>query len=195
MRSKPFHVFLYLIIFCFSSKNIVAQKSHYIIDSIINYKLDNEHTFKFKFYYYDSMNSNIQLVKIQIFSNNTLIQTIKTKKDIVSSIEQELIDYNFDGYMDISVRREAAHGGWSYWIWKYSKKDNMYYYDNQLSGNMGLELDKRGKNIVFFYKEDWQHESWDTFKFVNDKLTWIKGLDQRKYHKGSDLSTTVVETR
>ena len=200
MISKTLYIISFVMILIFSSMNLSAQntintqKSNYIIDSIINYKLDNTHTYKFKFYYYDKPNMGTQLVKIEIFSNNSLFQTIVTKKEIFSPISQELIDYNFDGYKDISVRSDAGHGGWTFWIWKYSKKENKFIYDNQLSGNMGLELDKKEKNIVFTYRESWQHESWYTYKFVNDSLTWIKALDVRKYYKGSDFSKRVVES-
>ncbi len=157
-----------------SKKDI--NKGTYSYDSIVNEQS------KFKFCYFDNEKGIISIRDISIFSNNKLIQKIETNKnntiyEINDELhKEELIDYNFDGIKDISINTNCgATGNCSYLVWLYSKKDNQYHFAKELSG-MGLELDKIGKNIIYHYREGWPAEYWDTYKYINGKFTWIKGV-------------------
>lgn len=161
-----------------NQKNLFQVKM--ITDSIVNYKLDKSHIFKFKFYYSDSTDGPLCLVKIKIYSNDSLIQTIVTKKVILGSIKQQLIDYNFDGYKDISVRYNCGSGGCAYWIWKYNKTDKKYHYAKEISEMLGLNIDEPNKNIVFNYRGGFEEQHWSTYKYVDDKLIFVKGLLEKR---------------
>ena len=115
------------------------------------------------------------LRKIIILKNNKPFQSIHTKKDVLDK-EFKLLDWNFDGYKDICVLYNCGSGGCAYWIWNYSKSKNKFVYNKQLSEILGLEMDSVSKYIVFHYRCGYESEYWDTMKYVNNKLVFIKGL-------------------
>lgn len=128
----------------------------------------------FKFTFISDSSGHV-LRKIIIYKNEKLFQTINTNKDVLDR-EFKLIDWNFDGYKDICVLYNCGSGGCAYWIWNYSKAKNKFIYNKQLSEILGLEMDSVSKFIVYHYRCGYQEEYWDTMKYVNNKLVFVKGL-------------------
>ena len=82
-------------------------------DSIPPSKFDGLRALSFKF----NVDSLGHLLKtIEVYSNNKHIQKIIANKEIERN-EFQLIDWNFDGYKDISVLYNCGSGGCAYWIW------------------------------------------------------------------------------
>ena len=195
MIQKAILSFLMIFLFCsplfsqkIASSKLDPLKEKFIFDSITNNKS------KYKFCYVEKTNGSLRLYSIEIFTDNKLIQKIKIAKksedfEIYDEIHKEaLLDYNFDGIKDISINTNCgATGHCSYLVWLYSKKDNQYHFAKELSG-MGLELDEIGKNIIYHYREGWQAEYWDTYKYINGKFTWIKGVYQENTNTYSETT-------
>ena len=141
---------------------------------------------KFIFYYHEDSTESIKLDKIEIFLKESLIQTLEKEElyneiDYIGNYNHEIIDdYNFDGIKDIAIKCDCGSGGCTYLVWLYSKKDNKYHLSKDLSGEIGLELDKKNKNIIFHYRAGWAQEIWSTFKFVNEQMNWVKELYQER---------------
>ena len=147
-------------------------------DSIVPTKIDGWNTFSFKF----NMDSAGDLLKtIGVYSSNKLVQKIIANKDIAQN-KFELIDWNFDGYKDISVLYGCGSGGCNYWIWNYSPKLNKYIYNKELSEVIGLELDTFHQYIIFHYRAGFSEENWDTLKYKDNKLSFVKGLYRERWN-------------
>jgi hypothetical protein len=123
------------------------------------------------------------LSKILVYQGNSLYQKIDANKSIYLK-EFRLVDWNFDGFKDISVLNESGSGGRSYWIWLFNPKKCNYVYNEELSQIWGLEQDTISSYIVHHFRNGAAEENWDTLKFVNGKLEYVKGLYQQRY---SDL--------
>ena len=147
-------------------------------DSIVPTKIGGWNTFSFKF----NMDSAGDLLKtIGVYSSNKLVQKIIANKDIEQN-KFELIDWNFDGYKDISVLYGCGSGGCNYWIWNYSPKLNKYIYNKELSEVIGLELDTFHQYIIFHYRAGFSEENWDTLKYKDNKLSFVKGLYRERWN-------------
>jgi hypothetical protein len=90
--------------------------------------------------------------------------------------EFQLIDWNFDGHKDISVLYNCGSGGCAYWIWNYSSKENRYIYNKELSEVLGLEIDTTDQYIVLHFRAGYSEENWDSLKYKDNKLIFVKGL-------------------
>jgi hypothetical protein len=121
------------------------------------------------------------LKTIHVYSNFIKIQEITANKHIERK-EFRLVDWNFDGYKDISVLDNCGSGGSSYWIWNYSPKTKKYYFNKELSEVLGLEIDAEEKAIIFHYREGYSKENWDSLQYKNNKLTFVKGLLQERWN-------------
>jgi hypothetical protein len=121
-----------------------------------------------------------QLTDIRICKDGTLFQVIDANKELLG-YEFKLIDWNFDGYKDITVLYNCGIGGSSYYIWNYSPKSKKFIYNKILSEVIGLKIDYISKNIIIHYRAGYAEESIDTFEYTNDKLTFIKGLFQERW--------------
>ena len=121
------------------------------------------------------------LKTILVYSNFIKIQEISANKYIERK-EFRLVDWNFDGYKDISILYNSGSGGSSYWIWNYSPKTRKYYFNKELSEVLGLEIDTEEKAIIFHYSEGYSREYWDTLQYKNNKLTFVKGLLQERWN-------------
>ena len=106
---------------------------------------------------------------IKFYKGNALLQTIHANKNIERN-QFELLDWNFDGYKDITVLDNCGSGGCTYWIWNYSPKDKKYVYSSQLSEHIGLEMDSISRYIVFHYTSGFSEENWDTLEYSNNNL-------------------------
>lgn len=147
-------------------------------DSIVPTKIDGWKAFSFKF----NLDSTGNLLKtINVYYNNKLEQRIIANK-FIGQNKFELIDWNFDGYKDISVLYGCGSGGCNYWIWNYSPKLNKYIYNKELSEVIGLEIDTFHQYIVFHYRAGFSEEKWDTLKYKDDKLSFVKGLYRERWN-------------
>jgi len=141
-------------------------------DSLVAFKVDGAPQLGYKF----NVDSSGYLLKsIIIYSDNIPIQIIDANKEIERK-DFQLVDWNFDGYKDISVLYNCGSGGCSYWIWDYSKESGKYYYNNELSEHLGLEIDTISKFIIFHYRAGGNEEYWDSLQYNNKILSFVKGL-------------------
>ena len=131
-------------------------------------------------YKFNVDSSGYFLKSIIIYSDNIPIQIIASNKSIQGK-DFQLVDWNFDGYKDISVLYNCGSGGCAYWIWNYSKENGKYYYNNDLSENLGLEIDTISKFIIFHYRAGANEEHWDSSQYKNNKLSFVKGLYKQSW--------------
>ena len=105
--------------------------------------------------------------KILIYSSNQLVQTIEHNGEC---LDFELMDWNFDGYNDISVLFDAgATGNTSYRVWFYNVKKQKFEINKDfLEGNNFIDTVK--KRIVHHYREGSSFEFWGYYKYKNEKL-------------------------
>jgi hypothetical protein len=149
-------------------------------DSIPPTNINDHQSLSFKF---DLDSSGYILKTIHIYSGDTETQKIKTHKQINAN-EFQLIDWNFDGHKDITALASRGSSGCSYWIWNYSPTSGKYNYNRQLSEYLGLEIDTLNQYIVFHYRAGYPEEIWDSLKYVNNKLQFVKGLYRERYTDG-----------
>lgn len=147
-------------------------------DTIHPTKIDKNTELSFKF---NLDTSGYFLKTINVYSSDKLIQRIETNKEI-SGNYFHLIDWNFDGCKDICVRSGCGSGGCGYWIWNYSPMTNDFIYNKELSGVLGLEMDCANQFIIFHYRNGYSGEFWDSLKYVNDKLQFVKGLHRERWN-------------
>jgi hypothetical protein len=94
-------------------------------------------------------------------------------------VEQRLfsmVDWNFDGYKDITVLANSGSGGRSYFIWNYSPSIHRYMYNQDLSGVLGLSMNSEAKQIIFYAREGFAKEGWDSLRYEQNKLTFKGSL-------------------
>ena len=121
------------------------------------------------------------LNKIEVYSDDKIHQIIKVNK-IVESKKMSFVDWNFDGYKDITIINSQGSGGTNYSIWCYNANDKKFIYNSDLSDTLGLEIDSISKYIIFHYRAGWQEEYWDTLKYNKSKLVFIKGMYQQQWN-------------
>jgi hypothetical protein len=155
----------------------IEVKKDVIKDSISGYINPKLGLYSFKF---DLDTAHLKLKKIKIYSDGKLVQTIKTNKEC-EHLDFSLIDWNFDGYKDITAIYNCGSGGCAYWIWNYSPKLNKFVYNTVLSERLGLEIDLVSKCIVFHFRDGVHLEYWDTMKYCNNKLVLVKGFTQKRW--------------
>jgi hypothetical protein len=192
MKPTIFFVIFILCYFSCSQKNnkvtidnqlvLEAEKNNALVtakeDSIPATKISHSKTLSFKF---NTDSSGYYLKTINIYSDGILYQKINTNKDIENK-KFQLIDWNFDGFKDITVLNNCGSGGCAYWIWNYSLEEEKYIYNKELSEVLGLEIDIPNKFIVFHYRSGYEAEIWDTLKYKNDKLIIVKGLYRERWN-------------
>lgn len=166
------HIFIYLAIFILISCNSINKEigeNTLSKDSLVNTE-NPKHSYKFNV---DS--TGYILTSINIYSESKCIQKIITKKDIESKYF-ELIDWNFDGYKDISVLSNCGSGGCAYWIWNYLPNRGTYEYNKELSEVLGLEIDSIQKQIIFHHRFGDQDEYWKYYEYKDYKLVFIREI-------------------
>ena len=97
-------------------------------NSIENVEIGENKVFSFKFI---KDRDSLHLIKINIYQNDKIFQTIKTNKECYEK-KHQFIDWNFDGYKDITVLSDCGSGGCTYWIWNYDSKEGKFIYNSQL---------------------------------------------------------------
>lgn len=180
-------LFILLVLSCNTKKDKelptekiqVKEFKDYIVigDSIIENKVENMPQLSYSFV---SLDSGFILNEIKVFRDSKLVQTI-TVNEPFDKNQIRLIDWNFDGYKDISVLSNCGSGGCAYIIWEYLPKKEQYLYNKSLSNIMGLEIDTVSKYIVFHNRSGYSEENWDTLKYINNKLEFVKGLYRTRY--------------
>ena len=167
MMTKPLLIIAILILAAWipkrdmqsKSSNIIHAQEHILLsevdsnrskdsDSIPPINIGKFKIFSFNFYV---DKSGYQLNMIKIFTGGKLVQTIRANK-IIERKKFELIDWNFDGYRDISVLYNCGSGGCAYWIWNYVPKSNRYVYNKRLSEVLGLDLDSINHKVLYNYR-------------------------------------------
>ena len=159
------------------NKNSINKLIKSMEDSIPPTFINKFDMLSFKFNV-DSIGNTLK--SIIIYSKNSVLQKIIANKDIAQN-KFELIDWNFDGHKDISVRSGCGSGGCTYWIWNYSPEKKKYLYNSELSEAF-LELDSVNKFIIFHNRAGFNEEIWDSFQYINYKLTFIKGMHQERWN-------------
>lgn len=182
-----------LILFiCFTSCNKESKENKENKESVVVEQVSNDKVtvitadslqtnigktiFTFKF-----VEDAIDLKAIRIYSQNQLIQTIQMTYKPVEDKKYEFIDWNFDGYKDITLLFNRGSGGNAYWIWNYNPKEKKFFYNEILSERLGLEIDSKTKSIIFHYRFGYEYESWDTLQYVKDSLVFTKGVKVKKW--------------
>lgn len=158
-----------------NEKNSFKKLKH---DSIPPTKIVGDKSLSFKF----NIDSSGSLLKtINVYSDNILIQKITANKYFERK-EFQLIDWNFDVAKDITVLYNCGSGGCAYWIWNYSPTTNKFIYNKELSEVLGLEIDTVDQFIVFHYRGGYSEERWDSMKYVNNKLQFVKGRYRERWN-------------
>ena len=118
----------------------------------------------------DILRKNSIIVK----SGNKVFQTIKLKAPLPE--EFELIDWNFDGYKDVSILNPSGSAGVTYEIYNYDKVKNRFILNKELLDNY-LQIDSIHQRVVFTFSSGCDIKNRDTMKYVNNKLVFEKGLN------------------
>jgi len=164
-----------------SAQNISIENNSLfklIQDSIPPTKIVGDKSLSFKF----NIDSSGSLLKtINVYSEKNLIQKITANKYFESN-KFELIDWNFDGAKDITVIYNCGSGGCAYWIWNYSPTTNKFIFNKELSEVLGLEIDTANQFIVFHYRAGYSQERWDSLKYVNNNLQFVKGRYRERWN-------------
>jgi hypothetical protein len=135
--------------------------------------------FNFKFI---TDTAHLQLKKIKIYHEGKLFQTIRTNKESYGDDKYGLIDWNIDGYKDISVLwNRGATGNSAYWIWSYSPRKNKFVYNKELSG-AGVLIDSTAKYVIFHWRNGCEYEFWDSCKYINNKLHTVRSLHRIEWN-------------
>jgi hypothetical protein len=183
----------YLIIICFccfvncnnteklirtEDTNVLLIHDYKVIgDSIVELKKSEFPQMSYRFI---SLDSGFVLHEIKVYRDTKLIQKIPVNQPYDRK-EIRLIDWNLDGYKDLSVLTDRGSGGSTYIIWDYLPEKEQYLYNKSLSNIMGLEIDTVSKCIVFHNRFGFSEENWDTLKYINNKLEFVKGLYRTRY--------------
>jgi hypothetical protein len=159
--------------------NVLLFRDYKMVgDSIIENKIEKIPQMSYRFI---SIDSGIILDTLKIYKDFKLIQKLAVNEHFIQK-KTRLIDWNFDGYKDISVVSECGNAGCSYLIWNYIPKKQIYSMNNELSNKMGLELDSVAKKIVFHIRTGFAEENWDTFNYIDNKLEFEKGLYRTRFN-------------
>jgi hypothetical protein len=153
-----------------------------LFDSIICNPIAGKEQLSYKF---NIDSTNDFLKSIIVYADFKEMQKINVNQRVEGN-KFQLIDWNFDGYKDISVLSNSGSGGSTYFIWNYIPKSSKYVYNKDLSENLGLEIDSISKYIIFHYRAGYPEEKWDTFSYVNNKLHFLKGVYQERFSDGKN---------
>ena len=118
----------------------------------------------------DKLRKNSIIVK----SGNKVFQTIKLKAPLPE--EFELIDWNFDGFKDVSIRNPSGSAGVTYEVYNYDKVKNRFILNKELLENY-LQIDSIHQRVVFTFSSGCDIKNRDTMEYVNNKLVFEKGLN------------------
>ncbi len=118
----------------------------------------------------DRLRKNSIIVK----SGNKVFQTIKLKAPLPE--EFELIDWNFDGFKDVSIRNPSGSAVVNYEVYNYDKVKNRFILNKELLDNY-LKIDSIHQRVVFTFSSGCDIKNRDTMKYENNKLVFEKGLN------------------
>ena len=118
----------------------------------------------------DRLRKNSIIIK----SGIRVFQTIKLKAPLPE--EFELIDWNFDGFKDVSIRNPSGSAGVTYEVYNYDKVKNRFILNKELLDNY-LQIDSIHQRVIFKFSSGCDIKNRDTMKYVNNKLVFEKGLN------------------
>ncbi len=126
--------------------------------------------------------ANLTLHKIKIYHEGKLFQIISTNKESWGEDKYGLIDWNLDGYKDISVLwNRGATGNSAYWIWSYSPRKNKFVYNKELS-EAGILIDSTAKYVILHWRDGGEYEFWDSCQYINNKLQTVRALYRSQWN-------------
>ena len=146
------------------------------LDSIPEVEIGKGVFFSFKF---DLDSSRYSLDGFKVYQKGKLIHNITY--DGFSFYEYDLIDWNFDGYKDISILDHCGSGGCAYYIWNYIPQENGFKLNQELSGYLGLERDSVNQWIIFHYRAGYTEEMWSVKKYVADTLFPVRNRFRERW--------------
>lgn len=132
------------------------------------------------------------LTSIKVYWEGKLHQTI-TYEDYYEKVE--LIDWNFDGYKDISVLESAGNTGNTFYsVWLFNPENKIYARNKELDSKSGF-IDTVNQLIVNHYRTGFELELWEYYSFKNSKLVFDHGKKKElvSYKGKRAFKTTLSE--
>lgn len=159
--------FIYILLLYFGdNKNKVMQ-------SIKEY---NFTTF-YSFYKHDSTYIIIDSIIIRNKTGKT-IQLLKVEENLnpISILYNPLSfeDYNFDGYIDISVTESGTGYNYSYYFWLYDHKSKLFKYNSALEKIVSPQFDIKNRKIISEYDSNYGTNIYTTYSWFNNRLVLEK---------------------
>lgn len=124
----------------------------------------------------------INKIKISRNDNNSLIQEILVSQARTWDSEKfgvYIEDINFDGYKDIRVQADTPAGAnvpYYYWLWDNNK--SKYIQNKDLEVVTSPTINPVNKEIVSNNRGSAAEYTQSEYKFINEKLTLIKEIEQ-----------------
>jgi hypothetical protein len=132
------------------------------------------------------------LKSIQVFIEDIEIQKIDFETPKLK-INYQFVDWDFDGIKDLTILDNCGSGGCNYQIWNFDPITDKFVYNKQLSNRLGIELDSEKEQLIFHYREGFNHEFWIFKKYENKKLITTKTID-REVRTYDTISWNVYES-
>lgn len=150
-------------------------------DSISPMNVSPKDIFGFRFILEDS---NRLLHSIKVYENDTLLDDLLVDRSLGGgSLEVYLNDWNFDGYLDLTILDKCSPVGCTYWIFNYNPLLRKYEYNKYLSQALGLEIDTIAQLPFLHHINGPNEESWDTLTYLKERegVTLLKGCYQKRW--------------
>ena len=93
--------------------------------------------------------------------------------------ELDFKDWNFDGFLDVSVKDKASSGsgGEVYQVWLFDETLDSFTLWKDVSGRLSIKLDTKQKLIIGGYREGWNYEVIQEYRVVDNKLKLKKSIE------------------
>lgn len=150
-------------------------------DTIPPLKISVQDTFSFKLNLSDS---NHWLYSIKVYEQDTLLDQLIVNRSLGAGvIEVYLNDWDFDGYLDLTILDQCSPVGCTYWIFNYQPHLRKYEYNRYLSQALGLEIDTVAQLPFLHHINGPNEESWDTLTYLKESegVTLLKGCYQKRW--------------
>ncbi len=118
------------------------------------------------------------LIELRNSTDSSLFQSIIDTVDFCWGAHIELIDINFDGYLDVKLvsGESPAYADQSYRFWLFDQKKHRYFYNEEFSNIYGqLVTDSLSKTITCTFRETCSVcITQDVYKISNNHLKLIE---------------------
>ena len=93
--------------------------------------------------------------------------------------ELEFKDWNFDGFLDVSVKDKASSGsgGDVHMVWLFDETLDSFTLWEDVSGRLSINVDTKRKLIIGGYREGWNFEVIQEYRVVDNKLKLKKSIE------------------